>query len=147
MKVQQNELEEGIVSESNINDSAFSSSNSVSQSHVEDEKSMVKIEIRNTENKVLDTINYDLSSQDTGVSLAEVLESNGHVEMVCGGSLSCTTCVGVVTSDGALPEPSLDERDATDSLVMSDDASRDSLRACCQLKLNKGRTYAFSAYE
>ncbi len=145
LKVQQNE-QEGVVSENKNNDNTFSSHNSVSHSHVKEE-SMVKIEIRNKDDNILDIIDYDLSSHEVGVSLAEVLENHGHVEMVCGGSLSCTTCVGSVTSDGTLPEPTLDERDATDSLVMSDGASRNSLRACCQLKLNKGRTYAFSALE
>ena len=146
LKLQQNE-QEGLVSENKNNDKTLNSNNNnVLHSHVEEE-SMVKIEVRNKHNNVLNTINYDLSSQKDEVSLAEVLESHGHVEMVCGGSLSCTTCVGNVTSDGALPEPTLDERDATDSLVMSGDASRNSLRACCQLKLNKGRTYAFRALE
>jgi ferredoxin len=79
-----------------------------------------------------------------GESLADILEANGHVEMVCGGKLSCTTCVGKVTSDQPLAHPSLDEIDATDTVENPDGAN---LRACCQIKVNPGQSYKFVALQ
>merc|ERR1712185_600922 len=77
-----------------------------------------------------------------GESLAEILEINGHVEMVCGGKLSCTTCVGTVTSAQPLMPPSLDEIDATDTVEGADAGN---LRACCQIKVKPGTSYKFTS--
>ncbi len=77
---------------------------------------------------------------EEGESLAEILEANGHVEMVCGGKLSCTTCVGTVSADQPLVPPSLDEIDATDTVEGHDGAN---LRACCQVKVKPGVSYKF----
>ncbi len=77
-----------------------------------------------------------------GESLADILEANGHVEMVCGGKLSCTTCVGTVSSDQPLMPPSLDEIDATDTV---DGADGGNLRACCQIKVKPGTSYKFTS--
>jgi ferredoxin len=77
-----------------------------------------------------------------GESLAHILEANGHVEMVCGGQLSCTTCVGEVTSDQPLASPSLDEMDATDTV---DNPNNVNLRACCQIKAVPGVSYTFKS--
>ncbi len=79
-----------------------------------------------------------------GESLAEILEINGHVEMVCGGKLSCTTCVGKVSADQTLAAPSLDEIDATDTIEGHEGAN---LRACCQIKVKAGERYKFTQLE
>ena len=81
---------------------------------------------------------------EEGQSLAEILEANGHVEMVCGGKLSCTTCVGKLSADQPLVPPSLDEIDATDTVEGHEGAT---LRACCQVKAKPGVTYTFQQLE
>ena len=79
-----------------------------------------------------------------GASLADVLEANGHVEMVCGGKLSCTTCVGKVSADKPLTPPSLDEIDATDTIEGHEGSN---LRACCQIKIQPGTNYSVTQLE
>lgn len=97
------------------------------------------VEVQNSDGDTLQVLHH--IPQD-GESLAEILEANGHVEMVCGGQLSCTTCVGTVTSDQPLMPPSLDEIDATDTV---DGADGGNLRACCQIKVKPGTSYKFTS--
>ena len=62
----------------------------------------VTVEVQIAEGDTLQVLHHIL--QD-GESLAQILEANGHVEMVCGASFSCTTCVGTVTSGSAPHAP------------------------------------------
>jgi len=80
-------------------------------------------------------------------SVADVLVQAGHVEMVCGGQLSCTTCVGKVAADYDLSPATLDELDATDTLDLNMDGERTELRACCQVKAEAGKKYEFTMLE
>jgi L-lysine 2,3-aminomutase/ferredoxin len=111
------------------------------------DKHLIKIKIVGNNNNVIKEINH--VPEDDTETLGHILETNGYVEMVCGGSLSCTTCVGhVATPDDVLTPPSLDELDATDSLKMDTKNDNENhlgmnLRCMCQVKVQQGKEYTF----
>ena len=106
-----------------------------------DDTKMVTIEVLNLDGTLVETIHRSPKENET---VAEMMMENGHVEMVCGGKLSCTTCVGKVKSDYKLPEPSLDETDATDTLNVELVEGDGELRACCQVAAQGGKSYQFT---
>ena len=116
---------------------------------VADTKQQISITVVNNEGETVDAIETCIGDHNTAingrtdVALADILVSAGHVEMVCGGQLSCTTCVGKVDADYELIPATLDELDATDTLDLSMEDERGELRACCQLKVRPGQKYQF----
>lgn len=106
----------------------------------DESQEIVTIEIINTDSTLVDTIQRAPEDNET---VAEMMMKNGgHVEMVCGGKLSCTTCVGKVVADYELPEATLDETDATDTLNVN--LEEGELRACCQIRAKPGKSYQFT---
>ena len=121
-----------------------------------DSNSQVRISVFNKDGKSVEVIHnvytaeqmQALSANGNSIpSVADVLMQAGHVEMVCGGQLSCTTCVGKVIADYDLAPATLDELDATDTLDVSMGDGPAMLRACCQVKVQAGQKYEFTMLE
>lgn len=121
----------------------------VPEKQAESTSNQIDITVLNNSGEIVNVIKTSTDKHKTAINgsddlaLADILVDAGHAEMVCGGQLSCTTCVGKVVADYELPSATLDEMDATDTLDVDMEGQQGELRACCQIKVRPGQKYQF----
>ena len=88
------------------------------------------------------SVKINMNDEKKSVTLADILHRHGAIEATCKGSLSCSTCVGVVTTNHEIEGKTEDEEDVVD---MVNHANLDQLRVTCCLQLKGGTSYKFAS--
>ncbi len=106
-------------------------------------KVVIEVVNRNGGSQIIHVDLDDKKYQAKRPTLATILAEEKEVEAACKEQLSCSTCVGEVESDVAIPKPSEDEQDLLDSVMPNPSGS---VRATCQIHLESG-SYKFASLE